>query len=650
MTKSSRLKKWFLRVKKNPDVDYYALLGIELFEEDKVVILEATGKRLELLQKLSNAGLEVEVAKDLMSRITKAKLCLCSPSRRRRYDHALEAGKLDELDKSFSRSPRVARKNSELQAGESEDPKTPDDSDTSRSEPIANADRKTDTNATPEEVNRNSSAAKLARSKINKEKKSSNNLKTALIVGGLIACSVGLAAAIVFVNDSLNQASQPKQTNSARSNPEFEIAPVAAEKASPANIENKNEAKKTADAGIKTKPSKEKEPKPRDSGGDVKVAAKPKMQQVEMNGSIAPVSDSKKSEEPAAETKTTKPAKKAVRDTTVNPPKLPFKGFRPNFELPPISNTKEIKIDDLVISRQFLMGAELLFDKAWARNKIDFELLRSEHDKQTWLVKKRNRPSEDPVDVAQFRKDENSFRFQWLPAAKEDENVNYLRNGARKLSTPDGMYAWLDLRKPASINGFKLPNGKSQIETFAEIPYLPVPKLLDVQISGFDDKQVPSHCIPELASKSPARMFFTRQENEAFIWMEIFATGKSDGFILKAQLNAAYIAGATPALFDFDVFKQYMNSVNDKAAGLTRRLKQAAKKKDKEQEKKLSRQLKPVKKLGEVLTNYFEVVPKIYGRDIPIEIYLDGKIHKILIARTAQKSSGIAGPANAKKK
>ena len=101
---------------------------------------------------------------------------------------------------------------------------------------------------------------------------------------------------------------------------------------------------------------------------------------------------------------------------------------------------------------------------------------------------------------------------------------------------------------------------------------------------------------------------------------------------MTAKLKAAYTPGATPAAFSAAVLKEYMNSVNDKANQIEKEIKKA--KNNKDQVKKLSKQLAPVKKLANTLTTYFELIPKLQGRNIPVEIYLDGKSHRILVART----------------
>lgn len=215
----------------------------------------------------------------------------------------------------------------------------------------------------------------------------------------------------------------------------------------------------------------------------------------------------------------------------------PFQGFTPHVKLPPIENVKEIKIGDLTINPQFLLGLKLFATPEATRKSGLFELRRSETDKQRWIVSKRKSEKSQRADIATFWKTPTEFRFQWLPDARLDEDANYLRNGALKLEIPDGQSCWLSLRSPITIDGFKLDQDESSVKLKIELPWLPNPKGLVFEIASFPDQDIPSLCAPEFVQpKSPALMYFTREEAKAFVWLEVTADRRST-IVLDAELK-----------------------------------------------------------------------------------------------------------------
>ena len=653
-SKAQRLKQWYRRVSNNPSVDHYAMLGIELFEDDLEAVEAAAIERLEILQKMSNAGIDVDSAKDVMTRVTKAKMALSNLKKKRAYDRNLK----HELNNPTETEPEDSVEGSNTGGA--------DQLDSLGSKKIDKA----------QPISRSSSEAKLARSSIRQKQKSVDKSKFVFIAFGLISCTAATVAAVVFVNQSLSKSQQvaailengldhlpevsadagearegisnSDRTRGAREK-KSDNSGVAEESNSSKNdgnltktkLENDPASEDAADETFgnllaesmeknnKKKPSKAKNMEEEVSNDRAQPESKKDSsdgKSPDISNLLGAKSDSDKKPAPASKGDGKKP--KAVAPGEA--PKYPFKEFRKHFSLPGAGNKKEVKIDNLVISNRFRMGLELIFDKAWARNKIDFSIKRDDEDKQRWIVSTTSKSGNgDPV--AQFWRDDSAFYFQWLEDANKNEDVNYLKNAAVRMSTPDGQEGFLNLRAPVPIKGFKLAKDQTSVESKVEIPWLPASKNIRVEVAGFEDPQIASHCLPEVASREPARMFFVRQEKDAYIWMEIRATGKAHGFELSSKLMMAGDPGQPVQPFVMSKLAQSKKAFADQMEKLRGELKRE---KDQKKKNQINGKIKNAQKVGGILTVYSMVLDKLPGRDIPVKIYLDGPTHQVLVAQT----------------
>jgi hypothetical protein len=332
-----------------------------------------------------------------------------------------------------------------------------------------------------------------------------------------------------------------------------------------------------------------------------------------------------------------KPEEKTVEPPAERPPevpKVPFREFTKHLELPALENVQPIEIGKLAIQPSFLLGVDLFLSPEAARKTGIFELRRSDEDKQRWLVSKRKSKNSDPTDVAAFWKSDSAFHFQWLPAAQLDEDVNYLRNGALKLETPDGQNGWLSLRSPVTIEGFQLANEKGSAQVKLEIPWLPSPKGLIYQITPFADRTIPSICTSEFVQpKAPALMHFTTVPAEAFLWLEVSASQRK-AIVLDAELKVKLgaIKPLNPA-----ALSQYRQANLKMAANAAAAVKAT---KDKTAQQQYAAVQKTATQSAATFAKYETIIPKLQGKDIPLAIYLNvDKHHQLLIA----KSPGFVG-------
>ena len=211
-----------------------------------------------------------------------------------------------------------------------------------------------------------------------------------------------------------------------------------------------------------------------------------------------------------------------------------FADLPSHFELPATENSQPVVVGTLYENPQYLLTTRLHFPEESLKRGLEFSMRRTGEDQRTWLVSMSKPDGEQPIDIAKFWKTEFEFNFQWLESALNDEEANYLRNGALEFETD--RVAWLNLRAPTIIEGFRLSDDDSSDKTSVDIPWLPERKSIVVQVQPFHDREIPSHATPDIASKDPARMFFTSDEKKAFIWLEV--TTESRLKKLHAKLSA----------------------------------------------------------------------------------------------------------------
>jgi len=84
--------------------DYYCLLGIERFEEDRATISRASGKRLSHVSRFKN-GANGRAAQKLAGELSKATSCLLNPYRKQLYDNFLRTGEPADPESGFTTAP-----------------------------------------------------------------------------------------------------------------------------------------------------------------------------------------------------------------------------------------------------------------------------------------------------------------------------------------------------------------------------------------------------------------------------------------------------------------------------------------------------------------------------------------------------------------
>lgn len=220
--------------------------------------------------------------------------------------------------------------------------------------------------------------------------------------------------------------------------------------------------------------------------------------------------------------------------------KTPFANFPEQVSLPAIENTKEKKLADLVIKRQYLLGVEIICEEGVARGKPVFELERSNDDKQKWNVTVRKSAKQRPLPIATFRKSENEFLFQWLAEASTDKTAaklaSNLRNCLLKLKLPEDQGTIVFLRTPIKIPDLRLDKESFSNELELLIPAMPAPETIVVDVLPLRIKGVET-AIPNsrVEKNMPAKVWLKRSDKTGFMWIQVAGDLRSK-LTLKSNL------------------------------------------------------------------------------------------------------------------
>ena len=451
-----------------------------------------------------------------------------------------------------------------------------------------------------------------------------------------------------------------------------EAAPATPKKTEVAATEKAAESKPMAAAKVVP------EPKAMPAPSEKEVAAAAPKPAPAATQPVAVAKEDMAKQEPKAMPKkpaVKKPAPKRAAKKMATPGADPFKAFATMVDLPPSNTTEQVSFGNLVLEKRYLLGAEILSTPLVHRSKPVFELMRSADDKQTWDISFKKKKKADPIVVAKLQKTPDELKFNWLPAAAENEAANYLRNCRFKLSTAKHSH-WLTLRRPVKIDGFKLGAKKGSVKIDCEIPWLPNPVALNalargIKIEKLDKGNRRQKAIlepAEITAKAPARMYF-HEDKDRFLSIDIGLDIRKKMTLQAALVIQPSLDQPVVVVQDPSKFKQVTTQVRriaysaqqqaDKAAKMVAsmaankpRFKPGDKKDDKnkarydEAEKQYKDAEKLLKSTSTMATDkaehcgYYEhVVPQLVDKEIPVTItYSLNEQHKVILAYTVESA------------
>ena len=324
--------------------------------------------------------------------------------------------------------------------------------------------------------------------------------------------------------------------------------------------------------------------------------------------------------------------------------KTPFANFPKRFSLPPIENTKEKKLADLVIKRQYLLGVEIICEEGVARGKPVFELERSKDDKQKWNVTVRKSAKQRPLPIATFRKSENAFLFQWLAEATTDKTAaklaSNLRNCLLKLKLPEDQGTIVFLRTPMKIPDLRLDKESFSNELEILIPAMPAPETIVVEVLPLRIKGVET-AIPNsrIEANMPARIWLKRSDKTGFMWIQVAGDLRS-----KLTLKSNLVMNANGKIKPIQSPKMLENLAIT-SEGMSRQsqaMLQAFRSSNQGQQfaaqrNNLESQHQKHIQTNEKLTDYLGTIPKVIEHPITVRIYAKLGNYQVPLAVTDSK-------------
>lgn len=357
-----------------------------------------------------------------------------------------------------------------------------------------------------------------------------------------------------------------------------------------------------------------------------------------------------KSPTPKAETSKTEPAKskpsktepvKAKQPTpaTADTSK-PFAKFPTATDLPPLDNTTETKISNLVIGNRFLLGAELDVHPQAGRGKMLFEIDRAPDNNQTWIVTVRRNQRDKAQPIAQFRRTETEFLFQWLPEAAKNRLAGYLKNGQLKLILPTES-TWLKLRRPILLKPLMLTPEALTADLEIDADYLPEMEILAIELlpTPIPNSELKPNRI-DLLEGIPGRIMLVPDETEPFVWIQLNADVKQK---IRLQANlVGHILGQVKPVRELDDLNELATLLKQQESTLKLQYDQAVKTKappgQGEEFDKLRAAAKKAWEAAQVrrqqAIKYTELAPAAMNQPIGIRIVAKMEGHEIEIAKT----------------
>lgn len=369
--------------------------------------------------------------------------------------------------------------------------------------------------------------------------------------------------------------------------------------------------------------------------------------QSETPGPKRPVAQPKKRTPPKQKSKSV-PANKAgpvkkTKSKSASPAVGSIEAFPGLVDLPATSNTSDVKLGDLVLASNYLLGLELLAEPIVARGKVELSMRRSAEDKQLWNVELNPKRS-DPVVVAQFQKTPAELTFRWLPAAAQHDQANYLRNGRLKLFTPKD-FTWLGLRKPVIVKGFAFESGQTEAKLLVDIDWLPNSEAMKIQLEPFDTNlkgDFVGFSPREITSKDAGRIFFRKRDQERFFFVEVTADSRRK-LTFEAKMNVFLPNGTAKRIRALRDLNEFSNAINAERRRADLRVQESKKaKKPKEMETKdwgkvkyqIAKTARELKKTWELSKQYSNVAKNLAGKEIPVLVYFDMDGQRTVIAKS----------------
>lgn len=355
----------------------------------------------------------------------------------------------------------------------------------------------------------------------------------------------------------------------------------------------------------------------------------------------------------ASEPEKAKPPVDKKIDNSPKPEDLekPFKDLPRQVDLGDITSSAPNELGKVYVPSNVLMAVELIHDKTIAKSKFVFELERSSSDRQRWFASFKKRKASPAVKIGEFFRDGNTFNFQWDASAAESDDHNYLRNCALKLIGHNDKSAFVYLRPSVKIEDFFVTAESPTKKLETGIRWLPHPDSLRIEVLPLPYTGVPKNFLypPSrlIEGRQGVQIYFNEDVEDRFLYFHVGGEGKKS---IKIQTALLFNPGngkpipVTPA-----VLNDYLARAGENAQNLAAQNTQAKNmkvadrpadmtKEDFEEAKKdLNNRAKAAESAHKLMIEYMEVVPKLYGKAIPVRVYFEMESMQIELAHSHSK-------------
>ncbi|MFK7765991.1 MAG: protein kinase [Mariniblastus sp.] len=325
-------------------------------------------------------------------------------------------------------------------------------------------------------------------------------------------------------------------------------------------------------------------------------------------------------------------------------PNSPFSKFPRIVGLPALDSTQEKKLGQLVNKPQtYILAGELLCEAGYAKGKLLFELNRTKEDENKWLIGYKRRVKEDITNVAALRTDaEDSVFFQWLPEASENKYASALRNCflKLKLGSEGEINTVITLREPIKFSDLRLTEENLQNRVLLEIPDLPMPETIIVEmaplrVSGLDLRVISSL----IEQNKPAGIQLKQSDANGFLWIQVAGNFRRD---LQLQSNLMIrIEGQSQPVPNLKTLGEIAATLNQKANAtfaLYQQKKDIVAPQGKKGEyddakQELLKAANQAREDSDKMIQYAEILKKVLNQPIHVSVYSKlGKFPRVTLA------------------
>lgn len=323
----------------------------------------------------------------------------------------------------------------------------------------------------------------------------------------------------------------------------------------------------------------------------------------------------------------------------------PFDEFPIAADLPTTDSTDEVVLAEIQQTSIHLLGLEIRSPEGIGKGRTNFDLKRSETNKQQWslIAKKTPKSNGDRIGQFDFDKPTGAIKFRWLPAAADSKIANYVRNCVIKLTLANESRT-LALRMPLPLPDLKLTREKPFAQLDSAIEWLPNPELIIVELLPTKSAGIPKTWLePAIVQPgTPSAIHFHEAISNRFMWLQLVTdVRKQATFDLRLMLKHA--DGTVQPIARSDDLKKLAELLRGVAATAQQEYlankdlvaPYGQKTKFKDYVAKLKSTATKTQKHSEIAVENIAIIENFYDKVIPLRVIFRSDDHQVVLVDTA---------------